>query len=198
MAHWRKLPEHLRRGLLRLYVVVSVAWVVWFGYQLLYALNDYVVDDNIVANAFWWLLVVPVGAPILFLVIAWIIAGFQKKPLEIDKATEDKAAPQPEAASHRSIEECCSVILHAISKLPDNTDEAREALYERVRTTFDAQLDGQDPSWIKRERRTLENAIQQVELVSSRRWGGSEWQYVSPVVLTGKLGEHAWRLRTEQ
>jgi hypothetical protein len=26
------LPEHLRRGLLRLYLVVAVPWVVWFGY----------------------------------------------------------------------------------------------------------------------------------------------------------------------
>src|SRR6516165_10359318 len=47
------------------------------GYQLLYALyNDY--DPDVAAEAFWRLLAVPVGGPILFLVIAWVVAGFSK------------------------------------------------------------------------------------------------------------------------
>jgi uncharacterized membrane protein YhaH (DUF805 family) len=92
VAHWRELPDHVRRGLLRLYVVVSVAWVAWFGSQLLYALNDY--DPDGAAEAFWWLLLVPVGVPILFLVIGWVVAGFRKTELGVDKAPEDKAVSQ--------------------------------------------------------------------------------------------------------
>ena len=106
VAHWSRLPEHLRRGLLRLYVAVSVPWVAWFGYQLLYALNDY--DQDEAANAFWWLLVVPVGSPILFLVIAWVVTGFRKRKLGVDKAPDDKAVSQSkledkEAASQKAL-----------------------------------------------------------------------------------------------
>ena len=155
-ARLPRLPDHLRRGLLRLYVVVSVPWVAWFGFQLLEHLqHSYYSSSRYAADAFW-LLLVPIGGPILFLVIAWVVAGFRKSALG--------AHPIPtEAAAHRSIEDYCSVIAQAVSELPDNTVEARQALYDRARTTFTAQLNGQDPSWIKYERRTLESAIRQVE-----------------------------------
>jgi hypothetical protein len=182
MAHWRELPEHLRRGLLRLYVVVSVPWVVWFGYQLLDHLHrPYFSRSRHAAEAFWWLLLVPVGGPILLLVIAWVVAGFQKKPLGVDEATEDKAAPQSDSsAPHRPTGDYYSVIARGVSKLPDNTVEARYDLYDRARTSFAAQLNGHDPSWIKYERRTFERAIRQVELKSPRRWNRSQWQTYGP------------------
>jgi hypothetical protein len=161
MTHWSRLPEHLRRGLLRLYVVVSVPWVAWFGYQLLDHLQrPYYSRSRHAAAAFWSLLVVPVGGPILFLVIAWVIGGFRKSALG--------AHPIPtEAATHRSTGDYYSVIAQAVFGLPDNTVEARQALYDRARTTFTAQLDGHDQSWIKDERRTLERAIRQVESMSA-------------------------------
>ena len=170
MAHWWRLPEHLRRGLLRLYVVVSVPWVAWFGYQFLDHLQrPYYSRSRHAAEVFWWLLLVPVGGPILFLVIAWVIAGFRKKTaLRVDKATEDKPVPQSEgSAPHRSTGDYYSVIARGVFGLPDNTVEARQALYDRARTAFAAQLDGHDPSWIKYERRTFERAIQQVESMSA-------------------------------
>ena len=34
---WLSLPQHLRRGLLRLYFAVSVPWVAWFGFKILIA-----------------------------------------------------------------------------------------------------------------------------------------------------------------
>jgi hypothetical protein len=185
MAHWWRLPEHLRRGLLRLYVVVSVPWVAWFGYQFLDHLQrPYYSRSRHAAEVFWWLLLVPVGGPILLLVIAWVIAGFQRRALGVDKAhlipTEDKAAPQPKSAPHRSTGEYYSVIARGVSKLPDNTVEARHDLYDRVRTAFAAQLHGRDPSWIKYERRMLERAIRQVELRSPRRWNRSRLQVYRP------------------
>ena len=150
------LPEHLRRGLLRLYVVVSVPWVAWFGFQLLEHLQHYYYSSSRYTADVFWLLLVP-GGPILFLVIIWVVAGFRKSALG--------AHPIPtEAAPHRSTADYWPVIAQAVSELPDNTVEARQALYDRARTTFTAQLNGQDPSWIKYERRTMEGAIRQVEL----------------------------------
>jgi hypothetical protein len=152
MTHWSRLPEHLRRGLLRLYVVVSVPWVAWFGFQLLEHLQHYYYSSSRYAADAFWLLLVPVG----FLVIVWVVAGFQKSALG--------AHPIPtEAAAHRSTDDYWPVIAQAVFELPDNSVEARQALYDRARTTFTAQLNGQDPSWIKYERRTLESAIRLVE-----------------------------------
>jgi hypothetical protein len=164
MMLWSRLPEHLRRGLLRLYVVVTVPWVAWFGYQLLDHLQrPYYSRSRHAAETFWSLLLVPIGGPILLLVIVWVVAGFRKSALGVDKA---HVIPT-KAATHRSTGDYYSVIAQAVVGLPDNTVEARQALYDRARTTFTAQLDGQDPSWIKYERRTLERAIRQVESMSA-------------------------------
>ena len=80
MRLWLKLPAHLRRGFLRLYVAVSVPWVAWFGYQILDALQrgTYGPGGHSVSGAFWSLLIVPVGGPILFWAIVWVLAGFRK------------------------------------------------------------------------------------------------------------------------
>jgi len=186
------LPEHLRRGLLRLYVVVSVPWVAWFGYQLLDHLQrPYYSRARHAAEAFWWLLMVPIGGPILFLVIAWVVAGFRKKTaLRVDTAPEDKAVPQSErSASHRSTGDYYSIIAGAVFKLPDNTVEARQALYDRARTAFAAQLDGQDPSWTAHERRTLERAIGQVESMSTLKQRSRRQTYnpASTIILIASI-----------
>jgi hypothetical protein len=192
MAHWWRLPEHLRRGLLRLYVVVSVPWVAWFGYQLLDQLHrPYYSRSRHAAEVFWWLLLVPIGGPILLLVIAWVIAGFQRRALGVDKAplipTENKAVPQPKSAPHRSTGDYYSVIARGVSKLPDNTVEARQALYDRARTAFAAQLDGHDPSWIEYERRTFERAIRRVEAVSPPRSNRQTYGPASTVLLIASI-----------
>jgi hypothetical protein len=180
MTHWSRLPEHLRRGLLRLYVVVSVPWVAWFGYQYLDQ-APYYSRSRHAADALWWLLVVPVGGPILLLVIVWVVAGFRKSALG--------AHPIPtEAATHRSTGDYYAVIAQAVSRLPDNTVEARHDLYDRTRTTFTAQLDGQDPSWIKYERRTLERAIRQVESMSAvKQRNGQTYRPASTILLIASI-----------
>ena len=97
-ARLPRLPEHLRRGLLRLYVVVSVPWVIGFGIPFLEHLqHSYYSSSRYAADAFW-LLLLPVGGPILFLIIAWVVAGFRKSPLENAKAqriSTEQVAPQP-------------------------------------------------------------------------------------------------------
>jgi hypothetical protein len=75
MKNRTKLPNHVRRGLLRLYIALT-PWVIWFGYQLLDALSRY--NQHQATRAFWSLLIVPIGGPIIFLVARWVIAGFRK------------------------------------------------------------------------------------------------------------------------
>ena len=77
--HWLKLPDHLRRGLTRLYLVVAVPWVLWYGSQVLEAAqHSGSAAQRAMAHAFWSLLVVPIGGPALLLLIVWVLAGFRK------------------------------------------------------------------------------------------------------------------------
>jgi hypothetical protein len=71
-----KLPLHLRRGLLRIYIAVSVPWIAFFGYRFLDALQH--PYQHHASSAFWSLLSVPVGGPISLLVVMWVLAGFRK------------------------------------------------------------------------------------------------------------------------
>jgi hypothetical protein len=77
LKHWQKLPQHIRTGLLRLYGVVAVPWMAWFGYRLFDALQRH--NDRLASSAFWLLLIVPIGAPIVMVAVLWVIAGFRKR-----------------------------------------------------------------------------------------------------------------------
>jgi hypothetical protein len=84
-AHWlRLLPEHVRKGLARLYVAIGVPWTIWFGYNFLEA------RPREFYRAFFSLLIVPVGGPILLLLIVWIVNGFRKS---ISEAEVNKKTP---------------------------------------------------------------------------------------------------------
>jgi hypothetical protein len=83
-AHWLKLPARLRRGSLRLYLVVAVPWVAWFGFQILINGPRW----PYLTRAFWWLLLVPIGGPILALLTVWVVAGFKKAAFEPDHADQ--------------------------------------------------------------------------------------------------------------
>jgi hypothetical protein len=74
-VQWLSLPMHQRRGLLRLYLIVVVPWVAWFGYKFYDGIQHH---SRYIAHAFWSLLSVPIGGPILLLVIVWVISGFRK------------------------------------------------------------------------------------------------------------------------
>jgi hypothetical protein len=82
---WQSVPAHIRRGLLRLYIVVSALWVVWFGYQIVVVLNSHPYGPvwRYISRLFWILLFVPTGGPILFFVVIWIFEGFRKPPIQI-------------------------------------------------------------------------------------------------------------------
>jgi hypothetical protein len=75
--HWLNLPQHIRTGLLRLYGVVAVPWIAWFGYRLFDALQQD--DQDLASDVFWFLVIVPIGAPIVLMAVLWVIAGFRKR-----------------------------------------------------------------------------------------------------------------------
>ena len=77
-------PNPIRRGLLRIYIAVCVPWIAYFGYRFLDALNTY--HERRAFEAFWSLLLVPVGGPISLLVILWVLAGFRKSDQTVSEA----------------------------------------------------------------------------------------------------------------
>jgi hypothetical protein len=62
----------MRKGLARFYIAIGLPWTIWFGYNFLEA------RPREVDRAFVSLLIVPVGGPILLLLIVWIVNGFRK------------------------------------------------------------------------------------------------------------------------
>jgi hypothetical protein len=80
--YFLRVPRPIRGGLIRLYILVAVPWVAWFYYRA-YRQSEGLNWDAF-ALAILWLLVVPVGALILYFVVLWIAAGFRKR-------AEDKA-----------------------------------------------------------------------------------------------------------
>jgi hypothetical protein len=150
------VPPHVRRGLLRLYIAVSIPWVLWFG-PVAFTAYSYSRRDT----AIFALLLVP-GVPLLYLIAVWVLAGFQGRP----SAKVAESPPRSTADYH-------SVIARAVSGLADNTPAARQILYDRARMAVAAQLHGQDPpiseSHIARERLALEAAIRRIEEEASPR-----------------------------
>jgi hypothetical protein len=57
-----------------------------------------------------------------------------------------------------------SIIAHAVSRLPDNTDDARYAIYQRARTALRKTLGRLDPAASANEEVALEAAIMKVEM----------------------------------
>lgn len=78
---WRSIPAHIRKGLVRLYIVSSSLWVLWFGSQILVVLNTYRYSLAPL-KLFWYLLFVPIGGPMLFVLGFWIFEGFRKPQID--------------------------------------------------------------------------------------------------------------------
>ncbi len=98
----RRLPEHFRRGLTRLYLAVSLPWVAWFGFQIydIAQRSRYISHTREMSHALWSMLIVPIGGPVLFLLIVWALAGFRKSvpnKSDVRKMIEGQslAAPAP-------------------------------------------------------------------------------------------------------
>jgi hypothetical protein len=66
------VPPHVRRGLQRLYVAIAIPWVAWFSYA---AYESHSSAKRL--QAIYTLFLVPVGGPLLCMVLIWIVAGFR-------------------------------------------------------------------------------------------------------------------------
>jgi hypothetical protein len=167
----RTVPPHVRQGLLRLYLVVAVPWAAWYGYQLLDAINRHR-PQRYVSEAFRSLLIVPIGAPVIFVIVVWVVAGFQKSAARSDASITRKTDPtSPMPATDAKSADYYPVIARAVAGLTENTQQARQAVYDRARSVLLTQLGGQDAprARIEREQDALEAAIEKVELEASPR-----------------------------
>jgi hypothetical protein len=88
---WRSVPAHIRKGLVRLYIVASSLWVLWSGSQILVFLNTYPYRPGHFSSLFWTLLFVPIGGPILFVLAFWIFEGFRRPQMDFGNL-RDKVA----------------------------------------------------------------------------------------------------------
>jgi hypothetical protein len=96
-VYWLRVPQHIRRGLLRLYLVLSVPWAGWFALQILVNGPRW----RHFPHALLSLLIVPVGAPVASFLIYWVVVGFQKSGRKFDnsRSTSDHppSGPTPDA-----------------------------------------------------------------------------------------------------
>jgi uncharacterized membrane protein YhaH (DUF805 family) len=140
-----------------------VPWVAWFGFQIL--ING-PRSENL-SNAFWSMLIVPIGGPVLFFLIAWVVAGFQQSKLKPE--TQSAATPHYQPLhTHRLPHDFYAVISRAVGELTINSFVTRRELYRGARIALQNQLGGQERSHTKKEWRALEDAILKVEKESAK------------------------------
>jgi hypothetical protein len=121
---FRTYPPNVRRGLLRLYFVISAAWIAWFGYQLFveFTRKPYLQPSNI-AQLTWLLVVAPACLPLLFVVVTWILNGFRKAD-----ETNEESEPLPDYEA---------LIRRAVGETPFANRRERKAVYRRARTALE-------------------------------------------------------------
>jgi len=170
---WVKLPENIRRGLLRFYIAISASWIAWFGYRLFEALQRH--NDGLASSAFWSLLIVPIGAPMLLIATLWVIAGFRKAPSTQDDPPMPWGQPPkewtlagPTLDAAARAKHYCAIIDRAVSQLENKDRQARTALYAKARTILAGKLQGQGLWKRWRERNALDKAIRDVETRKSK------------------------------
>ena len=62
-----------------------------------------------------------------------------------------------------------SVIATAVSRLPNKTDEARRAIYDRARTALQEALRDYEPPLLAKEQEALDDAIRTLEVINDIR-----------------------------
>ncbi len=138
MKYWSKLPLNIRRGLLRLYVGVSIPWILWFLYKIDYDSDHY---HYKMQSDFLALITVPVGAVVLFFMVGWIVEGFRNHSPANDKAsdsngTEDNQGGQSSPAGGFSPE------VRAVFEKLDFFFQNEKAQTDRLAEPFRSQVLG--------------------------------------------------------
>jgi hypothetical protein len=103
----------------------------------------------------------------LLVIVLWIIAGFRKQEIRKSPLVSPPL---------RSVADYQEILERAISDLPGNTPQARQALYARAKSALVTQLRAQEvtAAEIEREQRELEAAIRTVEARKHPRTRGAQ------------------------
>jgi hypothetical protein len=88
---WLTMPMHARRGLTRLYVVLSGLSIACWGYQI----ASHGPQWRYLSNAIWAMLAVPIGSPVLLFVFLWVYDGFRKQSVRVEEGPVVKPPPLP-------------------------------------------------------------------------------------------------------
>jgi hypothetical protein len=76
-TNWSRMPTNLRRGVLRLYLAVTIPWILWFAYRIsddaAHSSRRRYLEGDIVA-----LLTMPLGVVVLYMIGGWIVDGFRR------------------------------------------------------------------------------------------------------------------------
>lgn len=94
--------------------------------------------------------------PMLYRIFLCILAGFRKSAPGHDDVRSTPKVDEAPHPLHRPPADYYPVIARAVSRLTDNTLEARQTLYDRARMALTAQLDEHDQLQIDCEQRALE------------------------------------------
>ena len=123
------------------------------------------------------------------LVLLWFRNRYNAQAKDPTKANpmeapniRDEIAAEPEPTSHPQTEKYYSLIARAVASLPNNTVEARQALYDRARAWLAKQLKEWGPAEAHSEISALEAAIRRVEGHASSSASSISATNVSPEV----------------
>ena len=166
-SKWLKLPTYLRNGLSRTYLVVAVPWVAWYGYQIFTALRVHPSGDwDYVSHAFWLMLIVPIGGPLLVWLSIWVVSGFRGAANEDHRART--IADEGLADLGQSLRGSAE---RAKAEMNNNTYVAHNAPHEEdTGTAFTAQKREQDPAIPKRYKPASTALLVVSILVFPRLW----------------------------
>jgi hypothetical protein len=181
-SHWLRLADHMRRGIFRLYLTVSIPWIIWFAYLAFDAATDHRIwAQRQVPSLICMLLIVPLGGPALFVLISWVLDGFRVSASEKDETQLTLKRPRGKwwkmGALFRGAPppvDYQTVMARAVSDWDYNTSlacQARKALYHHARASLSSELHEQDlsPTEITYHLQLFDKAILKTESKSRRR-----------------------------
>jgi hypothetical protein len=156
---WLEIPHHIRRGVTRLYLVITVPWVAWFGFRVIIALQtrrEWLVPDLILS-----LLLLPIALALLISAIIWVALGFQRSRYAAKRTpwTHPKSPtqshvpniPNPLEASDKFYQ----LLGNAFEQSENGDSGHRLALYRKVRAILTNQIADQGKARAKVEHRAL-------------------------------------------
>ncbi len=159
-ANWSRLPVNVRKGVLRLYIVLMTPWILWFAYRIYDDVSDYYDSSDLILD-FVLLCSLPLGVIVLFMIAGWVVDGFFPQQLHnvyVKKKYESKQG----GAQNVTISDYKVIIKRAISQLSSDRPDTRAAIYARARTAL-LSIEFVSDDRLKQNSSNLEDAISMIE-----------------------------------